>query len=116
MDTKYLILVIISTFLIGDIYSSFMPDVSATTYCSHKKGTEYEICTNTYTQTYKICTYPERFPSGGGAQLGCSSLIEDLPTDLKNALDDELLIDENIQVLQHPKVPDVFGGLNDNVD
>ena len=48
--------------------------------------------------------------------MGCSSLNEDLPPDLKNSLDDEILIDDNIQTPQHPPVPDVYGGLNNNVD
>ena len=113
---KLVIFVLVGTFLLMTIYSSSVPHVSATIYCSHKKGANYEICTNTDTQIYKICIYPERFPLGGGAQVGCASLNEDLPTELKRALDDELLIDENIQVPQHPPVPDVFGGLNDNVD
>ena len=116
MDTKNVLFVIISALLLAAFCSASVPHVSATVYCSHKKGADYEICTNTDTQIYKICTYPERFPSGGGAQVGCSSLNEDLPPDLKKALDDELLIDENIQVPQHPPVPDVFGGLKDNVD
>ncbi|HEY7228278.1 MAG TPA: hypothetical protein VH481_09145 [Nitrososphaeraceae archaeon] len=116
MDTKLVIFVIISALLTAAFYSSSVPHVSATIYCSHKKGANYEICKNIDTQIYKICKYPEQFPSGGGAQIGCSSLNEDLPTDLKKALDDELLIDENIQVPQHPPLPDVFGGLNNNVD
>ncbi len=116
METKHVIFVIISAVLTAALQSSSVPHVSATIYCSHNKGSNYEICKNVDTQIYKICKYPERFPSGGGAQMGCSSLNEDLPPDLKEALDEELLIDDNIQIPQHPPVPDVFGGLNNNVD
>ncbi len=53
MHAKYVILAIISTFVTAAVYSSSVPDVSAKIYCSDKKGTNYEICTNTDTRLLK---------------------------------------------------------------
>lgn len=83
MDSNHVIFLIISSVLTAALHSSSVPHVSATIYCSHNKGSNYEICKNVDTQVYKICKYPAQFPSGGGAQMGCSSLNEDLPPTLR---------------------------------
>ena len=83
MDSNHVIFLIISSVLTAALHSSSVPQVSAMIYCSRNKDSNYEIRKNVDTQIYKICKYPERFPLGGGAQMGCSSLNEDLPPTLR---------------------------------
>jgi hypothetical protein len=83
MNFKFMIFVPISVFIVAAFYSSSIPDVFAKTVCSHTKGANFEVCTNTDTEIFKICTYPPKYNNG---VRECPSLKEDLPTGL-NALE-----------------------------
>ena len=61
MDSNHVIFLIISSVLTAALHSSSVPHVSATIYCSHNKGSNYEICKNVDTQVYKYVSIQRSF-------------------------------------------------------